>query len=218
MTDENEKDTTSTDETQETDEKDESQDTDTSAEDQETEDEEEKDEEKDTESDDEETDDEKDEEVDIDDFEPETRTETEKKKDKEDEDDVDPDDAKTIEKVVDKKLSPLQAQIQKQNNEIEANSYISDNPEMAKHKPVILKYMAHPAYKNIPVKNIAAIVSSSDQQKIGAKKERVAAKKAADTKSKGTQARKPKGGKVDWLKAPKADYDKKLAEVKGMRR
>ena len=210
MADENEKDTTSTDdETKDIDEKDEDVEDKTDTED-------EKDESGDEEK--EEKKEEEDKDIDLDDFTPETRIEEEKKKDEKEDEDLDPDDEKTISKVVDKKLSPLQTQIQKQNNEIEANSYIVDNPEFAKYKPVILKYMTHSSYKNIPVKNIAAIVSANDMQKIGASKERVATKKAADTKSKGTQARKAKGGKTDWLTASKEDYEKKLAQVKGMRR
>lgn len=135
----------------------------------------------------------------------------------EDDEDLDIDDKKAINKVIDQKLTPLQKQIQKQNDEIEVNSYIVDNPELAKYKPVILKYMNNSAYKNVPVKNIAAIVSANEMQRIGARKERDAARKANNTKNKGSQARKPDGGKVDWLNASKEEFNKKLAEVKGIR-
>jgi hypothetical protein len=155
------------------------------------------------------------------DQEPEVRNKEEEKDDgkgDEDEDDLDPDDKKTINKIIDKKLSPLQQKIQRQNDEIDVNSYIVDNPEYAKYKPTMLKYLAHPAYKNIPVKNIASIVAGNDLQKLGAKKEREAAKKAKATRSKESSGRKAGGGKVDWLKASDKEYEKKLQEVRGMRR
>ena len=79
----------------------------------------------------------------------------------------------------------------------------------------MLKYMQNDAYKNIPVKNIAAMVSSGDQQKLGAQKERLAADRAGKTRDPSGSARKPGAGKVDWGTAPKAAFDKKMAEVKG---
>ena len=160
-----------------------------------------------------------DEDINPEDYEIQTRKEIKESSssDDEDDDDVDPDDVMAINKVVDKKLGPLQQQIQQQNDEIEVNSYIVNNPEYAKYKPVILKYIASPAYSNIPVKNIAAIVAVNDMQKIGAKKEREASNKANSTKNRGSQARKSSGD-VNWLNASKEEYEAKVLEVKGVRR
>ena len=152
-----------------------------------------------------------------DDIEPETREKIEEpKKDKEDDEEVDSDDEKIISKVIDKKLSPLTKKIQQQNDEIEVNSYIVDNPEMAKYKPLILKYITHPAYKNIPVKNIANMVSANDQQKIGAEKERKAKDDADKTKD-GSDTSRQEKGKTDWANASNEEVEAEIAKAKGMR-
>jgi hypothetical protein len=149
-----------------------------------------------------------------DDYEPDTRGEDEKKKD--DEEDIDDEDEKTISKIVDKKLSPLQQKIREQNDEIEVNTFLQDNPEYSKYKPAIMKYVKHEAYQRIPIANIAAIVSSKDMQKIGARKEREAQKKVASTKSGGSQVRKTSGGSVDWSKATPQEVEAQIQKVKGM--
>jgi hypothetical protein len=75
--------------------------------------------------------------------------------------------------------------------------------------------MKHPAYKNIPVKNIAAIVAARDLQKIGAMKEREAQRKANETRGGGSSARPTPGAGKDWHRAPKAEVEAKKAEVLG---
>jgi len=129
---------------------------------------------------------------------------------KEDEDDdIDPEDKKTISKIVDKKVGKLQ-------DEVEVNAFLVDKPEMAKYKPLILRYVKHPAYSNIPIKNIAAIVASEDMQKIGARKEREAQQQANNTKEGGRQKRGKSMGKIDWRTAPKEVVEKQIAKAKGM--
>lgn len=151
---------------------------------------------------------------------PETRVE--KKDDKttdttpEDEE-VDPEDEKTIGKVVDKKLKSVNEnikQIQSLKDQAEVDGYLRDNPQFSKYRGVMLKYMSHPSYQNIPAHNIAAIIAAKDLMKIGAEKEREAQKKANDTKDGGTQMRK-QSGKVDWHNAPKTDFENQRAKVLG---
>jgi len=156
---------------------------------------------------------------DFENMEPETRGEEEKKEEKpldNDEEEIDPEDEKVINRVVDRKLSPIAEKIQKQNDEIEVNTYLVDNPEMAKYKPAILKYASHSAYKNIPISNIAAIVSAKDQQKIGAKKEREARENSDKTKDGSNPTRKTEG-KVDWANASLEEVEAQIAKAKGMR-
>jgi len=164
------------------------------------------------EEDDSSKDDEEDDDINPDDYDPEVRKEAKKDEDEDEDDDLDPDDKKTISKVIDKRLSPVEQQIQRQNDEIEINNYLVENPEMSKYKPVMLKYLQHPAYSNIPVKNIAAMVASKDMQKLGAKKEREASRKANETRQRGSQANNSKP--VDWLTAPKKDFEAELQRVK----
>ena len=130
--------------------------------------------------------------------------------------DIDPEDAKTIGRVVEKQTASVKARLQDTQDRLEVDSYVASNPQFEKYKPVILKHMKHPAYSKIPVKNIAAMVAAGDLMKMGAKAEREAQTKADSTKTKGTMARKPVGGKTDWKKAPKESFEKQVQKVKGM--
>lgn len=132
-----------------------------------------------------------------------------------DDDGMDPDDKARISKVVDKRLSPIEERLQKQQDEIEVNDYILNNPEMSKYKPVILKYMASPAYKSVPVKGIAAIVAASDMQKIGAAKERAAQRKVAETKNGGAATRGAEPVKFNPTTASFTEMEREIARVKG---
>jgi len=59
------------------------------------------------------------------------------------------------------------------------------------------------------------LASSKDQQKIGARKEREASKKAKSTISGGSPARKPSGGAKDWDKASNKEVELQIARAKG---
>lgn len=176
-------------------------------------------------------DDNEDEEDDDEEFEPETRggkpaakssKKSEDSDEEEDDDEIDPDDEKTIGKVVSKKLGPVAEalrEVQDIKDQNEVNRFIRTNPEYAKYEDKALKYMQHEAYRNIPVKNIMAIVAAKDLQKLGAKKEREAARTVSETKTGGSQARKQGSGKVDWANMPKDEFDKqKAAILQGARR
>lgn len=153
-----------------------------------------------------------------------TRTPKEKKSKKvtpepEDEDDeVDPDDQAAIGKAVKKEIRPLQDQMDAQTKRSqtladagEVDSYIRDNPEFSKYRANALSYMkTHPS---LVAEDAIRIVSSKDQQKIGAQKERDAAKKAEETQGGGSSARKPKAGKIDWDTASAKDVAAKKAEI-----
>ena len=58
------------------------------------------------------------------------------------------------------------------------------------------------------------MVAAGDLQKMGAQKEREAAAAAAATQNKGSQVRKG-GGKVDWVNAPKDQYELQRSQVLG---
>jgi len=137
-----------------------------------------------------------------------------------DDDEVDPEDKKTISKIVDDKLTDFTGkldEVQKVKDQQEVSDFVADRPEFKPYRGVMLKYLAHPAYKNIPVENIAKIVAGEDLQKLGAKKEREAAEKAKATQDSGTTVRKPSKGKTDWQTASKEEFEKKKNEVMGIR-
>ena len=126
-----------------------------------------------------------------------------------DDDEMDPEEKKNVQKVVDDSLTDFRGTIDKVQgikDQQDVNEYVSDNPDFKPYSAVMLKYMAHPAYKNLPVKHIASIVAAADLQKMGAKKERKATKKAKDTQDGGSTVRKPGGGKTDWANATKRSF------------
>lgn len=129
---------------------------------------------------------------------------------------IDPDDEKTIGKVVDKRLASISNQlkeVQRLRDETEVTSFLTTKPEYTKYRGVMLKYISHPAYSDVPIHNIAAIVAASDLQKLGAKKEREAQAKAKETQGSGSPARKPEGGKVNWQGATKEEFEQKRNEI-----
>ena|SRR3990167_970848 len=169
--------------------------------------------------------DEKPEDIDPEKVEIETRTKEPEKKpdDKEseaEEDEVDPEDKKNIGKVVDDKLTDFRGkldEVDKIKDQVEVDGYIRDNPDFKPYRGVILKHLAHPAYKNIPVKNIAKMVAGDDLLELGAKKEREADQKAKDTQGGGTTIRKPGGGVTDWSRVSSEEFLRKKNEVLGIR-
>lgn len=136
--------------------------------------------------------------------------------DNEDDDEIDSDDEKAISKVVDKKLKDVNkklAQVEKLKDETEVNAFIQGQPEYAKYKSSALKFMAHPAYKNIPVDNIMAMLSAKDAQKIGAAKERETQRKVKETQTNASQSRKESGGKPDYKNMSSEEFNKAKQEV-----
>lgn len=131
-------------------------------------------------------------------------------------DEIDPEDAKTIGTIVEKQTASVKSKLQDTQDRLEVDGYLAENPQFKKFKPVILKHMKHPAYRQIPVKNIAAMVASKDLMQMGAEAERKAQADADATKNKDTPARKPAGGKRDWKKAPKEAFEEQVRKVKGM--
>lgn len=129
--------------------------------------------------------------------------------------DVDPDDVQVISKVVEKQTASVRQALQDAQDQTEINNYIKDNPEMEKYKPVIEKYLKHPVYSQIPVKNIGAMIASDDLLKIGAKKEREAQARADATRQTGTQVRTPQGGKKDWTKVSKDEFEAQKRRILG---
>lgn len=167
---------------------------------------------------------EKEEEIDLEKLEPEVRgkkdDDTPKSPESDDDIEIDPEDEKRLNKILDKRLGGMAeklSRVEKLENEAEVNGFIAAKPEFAKFKPAILKYMEHPAYKNIPAHNIAKIVAGDNLMKLGAQKEREAQKKAKETEGNGTTVRKTTTP-VDWTSASKDDYEAQRAKVLGYQR
>lgn len=127
---------------------------------------------------------------------------------------IDPDDIKTIGTIVEKQTAGVRKQLQDTADRLEVDAFVQEKPEFAKYKPVILKYLQHPVYNQIPVKNIAAMVAMNDLVKMGAKQEREAQAKANATKGGGTSVRQPQGGgQVEWSTVPKETFEAQKRRV-----
>lgn len=143
---------------------------------------------------------------------PEVRSTQVPSKTAEDDLDMDEEEKAKFEKIVQKQVG---AKLTEMENKMEIASFVGAKPEYAKYKDSMLKYMNHPAYSNVPVQNIAAIVASKDMQKIGAAKEREAQRTVAETKSPGSNFRKPTTAKTDWLTASKEEFEAQKSAVLG---
>ncbi len=151
--------------------------------------------------------------VDPDKIEVETRKKDEDKVDYGEE--IDPDDIKTIGSIVEKQTLGLKKQLQETQDRVEVEAFIQEKPEFAKYRPIIMKYLQHPVYSKIPVKNIASMVAANDLMKLGAKKEREAQIKADATRSGGTAVRKDQGGQTDWSRVPKDAFEAQKRKILG---
>lgn len=130
--------------------------------------------------------------------------------------DIDADDVKTIGTIVEKQTAGVKKALQDAQDRLEVDSFVQDKPEFAKYKPVILKYLQHPIYSKIPVKNIAAMVASSDLVKLGAKREREAQDRANSTRNSGNPVRKSDGGVTDWSRVSKDEFENQKRRILGM--
>lgn len=164
---------------------------------------------------DEETQEEPEEEIDLDKLEVEKRT-TVAPQEIDFGDDIDPDDIKTIGTIVDKKLAAVGGTTQEIKDTLEVDNYLADKPELKKYKPAILKYMKDDAYKNVPVRFIAAGLASNELMKLGAKAEREAQIKADSTKTKGNPVRRQAGAR-DWTKVSSEEFEAHKRQVLGQR-
>lgn len=131
-------------------------------------------------------------------------------------DDIDADDVKTIGTIVEKQTASVKKALQDAQDRLEIDSFVQEKPEFAKYKPVILKYLQHPVYSQIPVKNIAAMVASSDLVKLGAKREREAQDRANSTRNSGNPVRRADAGVTDWSKVSKDEFENQKRRILGM--
>jgi len=133
-------------------------------------------------------------------------------KQEEEDDEIDQEDKARIEKVIEKKYGGDINQIKQK---VEMDAFFNSNPELGKYRHAVELYKAHPTYAGVPIHNLAAMVSAKDMQKIGAAKERAAARAVEETKNPGNTVRKPSGEPIDWKSVSKDDFEAQKAKVLG---
>lgn len=130
-------------------------------------------------------------------------------------DGVDPEDEKKIGAIVDKRMGKAISGIAAAQMRTEINTFIADNPDYKPYRESIEKFKQHPAYSGLPVSQIANIVAGTDLMKIGARRERLAQRKAVETKGGGSTQRPTKVQGTDWSKASREEFEKERARVLG---
>lgn len=130
-------------------------------------------------------------------------------------DEIDPEEAKAIGSIVEKQTASVKKALQEAQDRLEVDTFLQDKPEFGKYKGAILKYLQHPVYSQIPVKNIATMVAANDLIKLGAEMERQAQTKAATTQTTGTQVRTAQTTGSDWTKMNKNDFEAHKRKIMG---
>jgi hypothetical protein len=153
------------------------------------------------------------------------KSDKEVKKSEEEDDDA-PDDEKLVTKAVDRKygkrfarMDALEAEAQERANEADIKEFIAEDPLGKYCKDIagkIRTWSKHPSRANVPIKTIAMeILGEKGLLEIGAKMEKEAAKKAAESKSGGGSARGNEGGAKDYSNMSTEEFEKEIAKVKG---
>lgn len=137
--------------------------------------------------------------------------------------DVDPEDEKKINKLFDKRLSGLTKTQQETQRKLEVDQFLSRNPNgvanVDRYRDKMVQYATHPNYQKLSPQELFNILAGPELMRIGAKKERDAAKRAKDTQVNNNSSRPAGGGgqKKDWSNASKEDFEAQKAAVLGRR-
>lgn len=138
------------------------------------------------------------------------------------EEDVLPEDAEVISNLAEEKVKPIKqnvSEVSKRLDRFDAKEYVDERydgytrEQKQKVVDTIIKFKNSPAYSNLPISHIGAIVSERHQQRIGARKERAAQAKTASTNTPGTSGGRVTGGDKDWSNASSEEFNARLNQV-----
>jgi len=96
--------------------------------------------------------------------------------------DISPEDAKVIDRVVQKRLEPILAEKEQESLKSEINTFIDANPDFKPFASKALKWAVHPSWKNVPTEQLMYAVAGKQLLTIGAKRREIADKKISQTK------------------------------------
>lgn len=138
-------------------------------------------------------------------------------------DGIDEEEAKVISKVADAKLAPVQEQLHQQFVDNEVSKFLTNNPEAKPYEARIKRWVNHPnratfIKQGFPVDAVIAEALAPFQQRIGARKVKMADEKAGKTKNAGTTPPPAEnGGQPDWNSMSGSDIEKTAELVKSGR-
>ncbi|MFH1559018.1 MAG: hypothetical protein ABIC19_00655 [Patescibacteria group bacterium] len=134
--------------------------------------------------------------------------------DESEEDDVLPEDEKIIEKVVEKKLTPIFQRQLAAEDEQEVQNFVNTNPEFKSYEVKVRKLMAHPSRAQVPISSLFYEAAGPHLMKLGAQKAKEADNEANQSNAGGGSSRDTGDKKVDWNAMPNEEFGKKLQEIK----
>lgn len=118
--------------------------------------------------------------------------------DDEDDDDLDSEDAKLIEKIVNKRLQPLEEERETATVKSEIDEFVATNPDFKPFAAKALKWSKHPSWKDIPTKQLMFAAAGDKLMRIGAKRSKLADEKARKTKTATGNTGGDSGKKDPW--------------------
>lgn len=136
--------------------------------------------------------------------------------DDDDVDELDDDDKKAITRVAQKLVKPLYDKVEKEAEEAEVKTFLTDNPDFKPYEAKARKYMSHPSRKDVPIEEIFYAVAGKDLLRIGAKRGKIADDKAKETKSSGGSP--DAGGKKSVSEMSSSELEAKQNEVRSKMR
>lgn len=127
--------------------------------------------------------------------------------------DVSEEDLKIIEKVLDRRLKPIEQEREVLSIKTEIDEFVAQNPDFKPYANRALKWSQHPTWKNVPTKQLMFAAAGDNLLKMGAKRSQSAAEKARrQSTGKGTTGNL--GGAKPVAEMTDEEFEQQLIRVK----
>lgn len=134
--------------------------------------------------------------------------------DEDDDDDLSDEDKAAFDKRISKRLAPIEKQAAENEVKVSIAEFVKDNPDFAPFAKKAERFALHKSRANIPIKSIFFEVAGDKLMQIGAKRGRVADKKAKETQAGGGNSGGEEAGNKNYKDMPLGDFEKELESVK----
>jgi len=133
--------------------------------------------------------------------------------DVDEDDDVDEEDAKLIDKRIERHLAPLKEKEYLQELRTEINEFVATNPDFKPFAEKALKWAQHPSWKDVPTKQLMYAAAGDKLLKMGAIRAKQVAIKTQKTKT-GTNSGGNSGGTKPVAEMTDAEFEQEVLRVK----
>lgn len=130
-------------------------------------------------------------------------------------DDIDEEDEKVIKKVASKMLAPIFEKQIAEEDEMEVQQFVANNPDFKPYEAKVKVFMKHPSRRDLPIESIFYEVAGPDLLKIGAARAKAADDEARENSAGGgSGSGEEKFSEIDAIKTPEqlAEYKNKMRE------